>query len=67
MVIKSLKPLAANLLVIYGNLSVSHNGNGARSTSFLPPEFSGSTTFGFLDQSDGNNNKDGCRHKTEIE
>jgi hypothetical protein len=67
MVIRSLKPFAANLLVIYGNVSINHKGNGARSTSFLPPESSGSTTFGFLDQSDGNKNKDECRHKTEIE
>lgn len=65
MVIRSLKPFAANSPVIYGNTSISHKGNGARSTSFSPPESSGSTTSGFLDQSDGNNNKDECRHKTE--
>jgi hypothetical protein len=46
---------------------INHNGNGARSTSLLPLESSGSTTFGFLDQSDGNNDRDECRHKTEIE
>jgi hypothetical protein len=67
MVIRSLKPFAANLLVIYDNVSIGHKGNGARSTSILPPESSGSTTFGFLDQSDGNDNKDGCRLKTEVE
>lgn len=67
MVIRSLKPFAANLPVIYGNVPISHKGNGARSTSFLPPESSGSTTFGFLDQSDGNNDKYECRHKMEIE
>jgi hypothetical protein len=61
MVIKSLKPFGANLLVIYGNVPISHKGNGARSTSFLPPESSGSTTVGFLDQSDGNNERDECR------
>lgn len=66
MVIRSLKPFAANLLVIYGNVSISHKGNGAN-TSFLPPESSGSTTFGFLYLSDGNNIKGGHRHKTEIE
>jgi hypothetical protein len=31
MVIKSLKPFAANLPVIYGDVSISHKGNSARS------------------------------------
>ena len=53
MVIKSLKPFPANLLVIYGNVSISHEGNGTRRTSFLLPGSSGSTTFGFLYQSNG--------------
>ena len=35
MVIRSLKPFAANLLVIYGDVSISHNGNGARNTPYL--------------------------------
>jgi hypothetical protein len=66
MVIRSLIRFAANLLVIYGNVSISHKGNGARSTSFLPPESSGSTTFGFPDQSDGDNNKHECQHKRRL-